>query len=748
MREPLRWYCRFGEHLPAADVLPALRRAALGPCEAAWAVPAWLLPHQRLAARQLVGRLAAFRGALLADAVGLGKTYVALAVATRYPTAAAIVPAALVRQWRRVARGLDMALPIVSHEALSRGGPVPTARLLLVDEAHRFRNPQARRYGRLAQAAPASDMLLITATPVVNRVADLVSLLRLFLPDHGLALLGVPSLAAALGARAFEPLAHALASLIVARSPQALGGDRGGGALPALPRLADGDIVTAPPVLPSLLGELRDGVRALRFPTFADHHAAELLRLHLWYRLASSVPAFAESLQRHAAYLRRALAAARRGERLSRRAARTLFGADDDLQLELDGLGSGAAVPLDVGSLEREVRQIDGLRRLARSGDATDPKADALQSILGDRPGGKTIAFTAAVATARHLARRLGWSRLCVATGRGARIASGPIGLDDALRCFAPRARGSRPPAATLAVDTLIATDLLSEGLDLQDADAVIHYDLPWTPLRLEQRVGRAARLGSTHDHVRVWWFRPNSALERPLALGRRLREKLAGQLRLGAATSSDMGRARVLGGLLDWRAWFGEAGGPVPERPCYAVVRAGPWAACALRWSVGAGEIVQLIVLAGTPAVPVPDERRAAAIVRRLAAAPVRDAAPPPCLLDSVVRLVRTRLADHARGPADEDTRRLTRRIVRLAGGAARTRDAALLGLLDRALDRLVEGVSAGPLHELDQLLAARPSRRALGRWLSRVTPRPLAPAGARLFAVLAGDGTLTEGL
>ena len=748
MREPLQWCCRLGVRLPPADVLPALRRAALGPCETAWAVPEWLLPHQRGAARQVAARLATFGGALLADAVGLGKTYVALAVATRYPSAAAIVPAALVAQWRRVARAVNMALPVVSHEALSRGGAVPAARLLLVDEAHRFRNPRARRYERLAEAAGASDVLLITATPVVNRTADLVSLLRLFLPDHGLALLGLPSLVARPGGRALDPLAHALSSLIVARSPQALASDSGrghGAALPPLPRLTDGDVVCAPPVPASLLALLGEGIRALRFPTFADRQAADLLRLHLWYRLASSAPALAETLRRHATYLSHALAAARRGERLSRTAARRLFVAEDDLQLEFARLASGDAAPLDLTALEREAGRIEALRHLARSGQGIDPKACALQAILRGRRDGKTIVFTTAVATARHLARRLGWSRLGVATGRGARIASGPIALEEALRCFAPRARGRCPPAAALALDTLIATDLLSEGLDLQDADGVVHYDLPWTPLRLEQRAGRAARLGSLHDRVNVWWFRPSPLLERQLALGRRLRHKLAGQLRLGAATSSDVGRAHVLGGLFDWRTEFGVAA-QLPGNPCHAVVRAGPWAACVLRWTVREREVVQLVVLAGMPPSVVHDERRIRGIVRRLAAARPSDAAPPPGVLDTVMRLVRTRLADHARGPVDEDTRRLARRIVRLAGCAARTRDGTLVDLLDQALDCLAQGLTAGSLHALERLLASRPSRRRLRDWLRRVPHLPSVATHAQLCAALVGDGTLTD--
>ena len=51
----------------------------------------------------------------------------------------------------------------------------------------------------------------------------------------------------------------------------------------------------------------------------------------------------------------------------------------------------------------------------------------------------------------------------------------------------------------------LVATDCLSEGINLQDAfTAVIHYDLPWNPTRLEQREGRVDRFGQPHDTVRT----------------------------------------------------------------------------------------------------------------------------------------------------------------------------------------------------------------------------------------------------
>ncbi len=740
VREPLRWCLDLGQRAALADVLPSVRRAALGPCDGHWSPPAWLLPHQVTAARRLAARLRLFRGALLADAVGLGKTYVALAVATRYRSAAVLAPAALAPQWRTVMDGLGVGAAVVSHEALSRGASVPAADLIVVDEAHRFRNPETRRYDRLARALPRCHLLLLTATPVVNRAADLVNLLRLFLPDHGLALHGVPSLAAALAARSAEPLAHACSALIVARSPDAVRS-----LLPALPEVSDAGVVSLPPVPPRLLELLAQGLAALRFPSFADRQAAELLRLHLWYRLASSGPALRQSLRRHASYLDRAIAAAARGERLSRCAARALLGEEHDLQLELDGLYPSSE-PLDAAALAAERERMDRLREMLEAAPPADPKADALAAVLGARPGAKTLVFTSAVATAGHLARRLGWRRVGTATARGARIASGPIGVEHALSLFAPDARGASAPPPTLELDTLIATDLLSEGLNLQDADAVVHYDLPWTPLRLEQRLGRIARLGSRHGHVRVWWFRPCDAIERSLNLAPRLGAKAGDQLRLGVATSSTVGRARIVGGLFDWRDAVGFPAGGAPPSPSFAVVRAPPAALFLLRWTVGDQVLPELLGVAGDPPAVVSDERALADLFQVLAGAPASLARPPQHLTAALRLVVRRRLAASLHGPRNDDTRRLARSLLRQAALAAQSRQPRSVELLDQVLDRLTKGIAVGPLRSLEEVLAHRPRPVTLRLWLEHAPAIPDACPVVTLEAAVLGDGTLTE--
>jgi hypothetical protein len=72
----------------------------------------------------------------------------------------------------------------------------------------------------------------------------------------------------------------------------------------------------------------------------------------------------------------------------------------------------------------------------------------------------------------------------------------------------------------------MILTDVAAEGLDLQRAARVVHYDLPWTPMKLEQREGRSVRLGSRHSGVDIVRFAPDAELDRFMCLEAALTRK------------------------------------------------------------------------------------------------------------------------------------------------------------------------------------------------------------------------------
>jgi len=76
-------------------------------------------------------------------------------------------------------------------------------------------------------------------------------------------------------------------------------------------------------------------------------------------------------------------------------------------------------------------------------------------------------------------------------------------------------------------VNILVATDVMSEGLNLQDCDVVVNYDLHWNPVRLIQRLGRIDRIGTENECVWGFNFLPELTLEKNLGLHDVLRRRI-----------------------------------------------------------------------------------------------------------------------------------------------------------------------------------------------------------------------------
>jgi superfamily II DNA or RNA helicase len=81
--------------------------------------------------------------------------------------------------------------------------------------------------------------------------------------------------------------------------------------------------------------------------------------------------------------------------------------------------------------------------------------------------------------------------------------------------------------AADDLYDVVVSTDVLAEGVNLQQAKHIINYDLPWNPMRLVQRHGRIDRIGSSHDEVFMHCFFPDEQLDAFLNLEEILHRKL-----------------------------------------------------------------------------------------------------------------------------------------------------------------------------------------------------------------------------
>ena len=96
--------------------------------------------------------------------------------------------------------------------------------------------------------------------------------------------------------------------------------------------------------------------------------------------------------------------------------------------------------------------------------------------------------------------------------------------------------------------DVLVATDLAAEGLNLQRAGTVVHYDLPWNPVKVDQRNGRALRIGQTRESVTAIYFLPNGDRSRVLSIVARkneTRRRLLEARRRGGRRSTEGDDAR-----------------------------------------------------------------------------------------------------------------------------------------------------------------------------------------------------------
>jgi len=176
--------------------------------------------------------------------------------------------------------------------------------------------------------------------------------------------------------------------------------------------------------------------------------------------------------------------------------------------------------------LEADAQALLSVLRLAGPWVAErDAKLQALRQLVQKQhKGQKVLVFTQFADTARYLAQQLksaGVKNLDSVTGD----TTDPTA--SAIR-FSPESNGMRkaiPKAEETRV--LIATDILSEGQNLQDAAIVVNYDLPWAIIRLIQRAGRVDRIGQKSSAIDCYTFMPAEGVERIIQLRERVRDRL-----------------------------------------------------------------------------------------------------------------------------------------------------------------------------------------------------------------------------
>ena len=590
-----------------------------------------------LAPFQVAGVVRAMRyleerhGVIVADDVGLGKTFVAGEILMRYVRdhrqRAVVIAPAVLRDgpWKRFLLDNNLNVEVLSYEELASESALHTVderahlaarlrfdiddySLVIVDEAHNLRNPAAQRseaLRRLLRGTPRKKVVMLTATPVNNSLMDVYHLLRFFvLDDSAFADRGITSMKARFDeAMAKDPeelsaddLFEILDYSVVRRTRSFVRKYHPNDRLMINGQWQTINFPTPRPIqvdydleesYPGLLDRFAraieaysygepcpDGVLAMAryMPSLYkleniksrkgeqfEIQLGGLLRSSLLKRFESSALAFARTARKMADSHDGMLELLDVDRVPTGRALTEWMKTDaDDIEefeeliTEKDGFELEPAGDYDAEALRTDLeRDRDLLRSFASEAEAVaakdDPKlaavieelaviaAEAAQASVGEdqeRDRRKVLIFSYFADTVKWVHDHLVLacktdSRLAPYKNRIVAVYGNDSDSGAAMFGFAPKTTDPPAGADKDLFDIVIATDVLAEGVNLQQARHIINYDLPWNPQRLTQRHGRIDRLGSQHDEVFMRCVYPDKQLDKLLELEARLHRKL-----------------------------------------------------------------------------------------------------------------------------------------------------------------------------------------------------------------------------
>lgn len=565
-------------------------------------------------------------GVIVADEVGLGKTFIAGEIIRVYrqsrQRALLICPAQLRdTTWKKFLHRFefDRGVECLSYEQVANDvqlrdpqrprasqthlqSPLDDYQLIVIDEAHNYRNPdsptRAAVLRRLLFGRPR-DVLLLTATPVNNSLWDLFHLIRYFArQDAFLSDRGVLSIYDRFHQAMCEDPSNLSPDLLypiidatcVKRTRQFVKKHYSGDTIKGPDGRSHPIVFPQPtaisvryaldeplPRLFDLIERALDpdvGPGALTFSRYTpesfylgshdadtDAQAAAtigLIRSGLLKRFESSIFAFVRTLDNliggHKAFLQ----ALEKGYVVTTRFLRE-FSADDATLEELlsDSDEKLPAHEFDVESLRGAVKaDLEKLLKLRADASKVtaqhDPKLRALTmeleriasqaqqeatDAIDEAQRRKVLLFSFFADTVEYVrdflrhevkrnpALRSFRNRVIAVTGDDDLE---DVSRQDAIYGFAPVATEAPPGRDADLYDILVTTDVLAEGVNLQQCRHIINLDIPWNPMRLVQRHGRIDRIGSPHTRVYLRTIFPAERLDQLLNLEQRILAKIA----------------------------------------------------------------------------------------------------------------------------------------------------------------------------------------------------------------------------
>jgi ERCC4-related helicase len=496
------------------------------------------------------------RGVLLADEVGLGKTIEAGIVITQYwaerkRRILIITPSSLRQQWQQeLSEKFSISSLILTsktgEQLLDASAANPTAvficsyeyalrneisllrhwDLVLADEAHRLRNfwngktKVADAISRIVKHA--AKTVLLTATPLQNRLEELYGLVSVFDPDYFYSFEAFRErYIKHRESAAYDDLTERVAQ--ITKRTLRRDADKYIRFTLRLPLTVEFDPSPEERRLYVLVNDYLQRDELYSFSASQRHLSSLIIRK----RLGSSTYAVASTLENIAARLERELAA---GIRRDNRGALIL---DEDLtNEELEEIETSDTLPLEgeltyqseALGMEAEIAELRQYAELAKSirsnqkgmklNEALDLGFAKLAEIGAPE---KAIIFTDSTKTQEYIAQCLREA----GRGDGLLLFNGSNNSPETTVVYRDWLEANKDGDLITGVPAIdrrkalvdyfrttgkimIATEAAAEGINLQFCSMVVNYDLPWNPQRVEQRIGRAHRFGQKHNVVVV----------------------------------------------------------------------------------------------------------------------------------------------------------------------------------------------------------------------------------------------------
>ena len=538
------------------------------------------LEYQRAGVVDALEKIEAYNGVILSDVVGLGKTVLAARLFQALGEGVLVVcPPTLKDYWEKELNLFEVKNKVISIGNLNEDLKNFDYKYVLVDEAHRFRNDASARYDDLYHLCQDSKVVLVTATPLSNKIEDLKSLIDLFCKDEDNEILGNMSLDIF-----FDQASNKLKKMRKEADEQGLEYKKKAKKMldavrekvlkHLMLRRTRSDIKKSYPAdvknhaFPEILKpnrveytfdeKTKDVFDAtirlltkLRYARYTpklhlkkkeDSSKAQegnlkgFMKTLLLKRLESSFYAFKQSVNRFITSHEKFLEEYDNGYVLVSASVEGIEDKGDAVDEGVEqAVKKGKETPAEdfKPSLYNEVSEdCENLKEIQKlwSSHNEDPKLDKCVHIIeNELSHSKLILFTEAKETGDCIYEALNEkfpNEVILYSSNEGKYNEKNLSSKPAMKkieeAFDPMKEGNSTP-----IRILVTTEVLAEGVNLHRSNVVINYDLPWNPTRVLQRVGRVNRLGTKHDKIHIYNFFPTRPHQSNLPLEDYVRYKV-----------------------------------------------------------------------------------------------------------------------------------------------------------------------------------------------------------------------------